>query len=247
MGQNRGKNSAVLTLSAIAIIVIAVAALVIYYNSKVQYTTITTQGVADEKVMPDEVVIYFSATATNDSASAARDKVGKINDDLMTALVKLGIERKDIESGQYSISPNYVWDVEAQTQKTRGYMATQQIKVTTKDIDNAGKYIDAGVDAGALVSYVNFELNTSNQNAVKARLLAAAATDARVKADSIASGLGKAVFDIESVTTSDYNYYPIRAYDMAVSSSEGKSVPATDLVPQQLEISAQVQVVFKIK
>jgi uncharacterized protein YggE len=73
--------------------------------------------------------------------------------------------------------------------------------VTTEDFSNVGNVIDAAVDAGALVSYINFELSVERSNEYKMLVMTNASLDAKQKAEAIASGLGKTVGRLVSITT----------------------------------------------
>ncbi|PIN89714.1 hypothetical protein COU61_03000 [Candidatus Pacearchaeota archaeon CG10_big_fil_rev_8_21_14_0_10_35_13] len=117
-----------------------------------------------------------------------------------------------------------------------------------------GDAVDAGINAGALVNYISFELSDKLRNSLKADALKLASEDARNKADAVAEGLGKRIGDIVSVSANDFNYRPWLAYE----SSPAKSVSdngaeamviagGTDIVPSSRDVSAQVSVTFKLK
>ena len=110
--------------------------------------------------------------------------------------------------------------------------------------------IDAGVDAGASIGYINFELSQEKQNEYKAQALKQAAEDAKIKAESIAEGLGKSIGSIYSISSSDFDYYPWRIYEATASSEAGVAEAkqaATDIQPGEKDITARVSVVFKLK
>ena len=112
-----------------------------------------------------------------------------------------------------------------------------------------GDTIDAGVNAGAGISYINFELSQDLQNRYKAEALKKATYDARVKAEGIASGLRKSLGKVVSVSSSEFKYYPWEVYrnaDMAVGAEQAKQA-TTSIAPGEQEISGQVSVVFALK
>ena len=132
------------------------------------------------------------------------------------------------------------------------YKATHSIKVQldSNKMDDAGTVIDIGVDNGALVSYINFELSLTKQNELKAQALNQATQDARIKAESIASGLGKNLGAVVSVSDSSFDYYPWPIYrnDVAYGTgiAEAKEAISTNINPGQQEVSARVSVTYKI-
>jgi len=242
---NINKNTTIII--SIGIIAILILLLFLLYPKiyKSEKTTITTQGSAQMKVMPDSMVIFLYTQVVNESAETAKNRNSEIVDATIKALLNLGINRSDIETEQFSIFPNYNWT--EGTQEIIGYTVSQNIKVNLENFDLAGKVIDAAVNAGALVSYINFELSLKKQNELKEDLLSEATKDARIKADSIASGLGKRIINVVSVSTSDYGYYPIPIFRAEPGIELVKVKEAvTDITPKKLELNAQVSVTFEI-
>ncbi len=112
----------------------------------------------------------------------------------------------------------------------------------------AGEVIDAGVDKGAKVSYINFELSIAEQNKYKAQALELATQDAKTKAEAIASGLGKKLGKVVSVSSSDWGYSPWSLYraDVMTESAEEAKSAVTDIQPGEQSVTASVSVVYKI-
>jgi uncharacterized protein YggE len=170
-------------------------------------------------------------------------------DNVLTSIIKLGFERKDIATENFNVYPDYSYY--SSSSSVKGYTATHSIKVemSADKFDEIGNVIDAGVDNGALISYINFELSLEKQNEYKAEALKQAGEDARNKAEATAAGLGKKVGNLVSVLTSDFNYYPWQIYRndiMAVGASEAK-MATTSIQPGQETVSAQITAVFKIR
>ncbi len=214
--------------------------------------TVSANGQATVKTTPDVVSVYFNVEAKGANATEAKDKNAEIVDELITALVKKGFERKQIETQNFNVYPNTQW-INGQS-VTSGFIATHSIRVelSTDDSDKIGDVIDAGVDAGAQISYINFELSQALQNQYKAQALNLATQDARTKAEAIASGLGKKLGRIVSTSTSDFNYSPWRLYDSAATASNGMEaaatakLAATSIQPGQQEVYGSVSVVYKL-
>lgn len=233
-------------LSVLAGIVIAglIFGSVYLYQQMKGEATVTATGNYETKVAPDEASVDLQIQTKGNTAEEAKNKNAKIYDDVLTGLIKAGVEMTDMETENYNIYPEYNWS--SGYQQIIGYTATSSIKVTTKDFKSVGTIIDAGVDNGATVSYINFELSIENSNEYKSLVLANASMDAKNKATSIASGLGKKVGGIVSITTSDYNYYPYPLYKAEESGSSDVRTVATNIQPKNLDISASVTVVYKI-
>ena len=230
------------------IIILAVAALIVFLSLK-QGTPITTSGQATLKATPDIVSIYFNIETNGSDASEAKDKNAVIVDNVITDLLKKGIKRENISTESFNIYPDYYWTEKGQ--QSNGYRAVHVLKVQldSSKMDDAGEVIDIGVDDGALISYINFELSLKKQNELKAQALKQATEDARIKAESIASGLGKRLGGVMAVSDSSFDYYPWAIYRndaMMVGASGAKEAISTNINPGQQDISARVTVTYKI-
>jgi len=212
--------------------------------------TVSVDGVSNIKATPDLVSIYFNAQTSGNTSKEANDNNAEMVDEIITALIKQGFERKDIQTESFNIYEDFDWIKNKQVSK--GYIATHQLKVElpTNEASKIGDVIDAGVDAGALLNYINFELSTAKQNEYKAQALKEASEDAKLKAESIASGLGKKVGDLVSISTSNFNYNPWPVYSNAGGIMMDEVAMAkqatTSIQPSDQDIDAQVSAVFKI-
>lgn len=212
--------------------------------------TVNVDGISNIKATPDLVSIYFSAETNGSTAKEAKDKNSEMIDAITTALIKQGFEKKDIQTESFNIYEDFIWIKDKQVSK--GYKATHQIKIelSTNEASKIGEVIDAGVDAGATLNYINFELSTEKQNEYKALALKQAAEDARIKAESLASGLGKKVGKFVSISTSNFNYNPWPVYSnrggVIMDEVAMAKQATTDIQPSDQDINAQVSVVFKL-
>lgn len=214
--------------------------------------TMTMAGTSSLKVTPDIVSVYFNVETNGSTASEAKDANSEIVDRLTFALIKMGFDNEDIETLSFQIYEDNRW--ERDKMKSYGYKATHQIRVVldsaaAKDI---GEVIDAGVDAGAMLSYINFELSSKKQNEYKALALKEAGIDSRTKAEATAEGLGMEITKVVSVSTSEFGYSPWNiyrstgVYDVAEEAVQAKAA-TTSIQPGEQEVSGYVSVVYAMK
>jgi len=222
----------------------------IYLMMNANSNTVSVQGESSIKVTPDVVTVYFNVETSGTSAQEAKDANSAIIDKLTTNIVKLGFSGKDVQTQSFYIGEDLRW--ENGKQVNYGFKATHQIKVElpSNEASKISQVIDAGVDAGALLQYINFELSTEKQNEYKAQALTEASQDAKTKAEAIASGLGKRVGRLVSVSTSNYDYRPWNIYTanaggMAMDVAEAK-VATNNIQPGSQEVSGYVSAVYKI-
>jgi len=213
--------------------------------------TISVSGNSLVKVTPDIVTIYFNVETNGTTSKEANDANSVVVDNLITALVKQGFERKDIQTQGFNIYEDIRW--ENNKQKSYGYKASHQIKVelSTAQTDKIGEVIDAGVNAGALLQWINFELSTDKQNEYKAQALKEAGQDAKNKAQAIAEGLDKRLGDIVSISTNNWDYRPWNLYTASsggmIEDAAMAKTAATNIVPSTQEITGYLSVVYKLR
>ena len=207
--------------------------------------TISVAGMATIDVLPDIVGIYFSVDTQGATANEAGDRNTAIVQDLTQALAALGFNEEDIKTQSYNIYPEYNYP----SGTIKGYRATHSLRVEVPANQSAriGSVVDAGLDAGAGLGYLNFELSQENQNTYKAEAMKLAAQDATAKAEGVAEGLNKNLGSLVSVTINDYGYVPWLAYDASGAESSVVREAATSIVPTEQQISASVTAIFKIR
>ena len=239
------KNNALLIT-----LIIVIGALILGYGLMDKFPstnekTLTSQGTSLIKSMPDEASVYINIETLDSSSDLSKTKNDEISKKVNDALKLLLVDK--VETSQYNIYEDF--DYSQGERKSRGFKTTNILKVTVNDFSKIGKVIDSSVSAGATgISSVNFELSQARQNELKKQALEQASNDARLKAESIASGLNSKVTDIVSVSTSDFNYRPYPLYVMAEGAPLKSSTDiGTSISPQELEVTANVNVVFKLK
>ncbi|MFH0711830.1 MAG: SIMPL domain-containing protein [archaeon] len=240
-------NSVVITGMIVgAILVVALLGFYVF-SEGVSEQTVVSNGIAEVKVVPDLVSVYFSVETSGGSAKVAKDANAEIVDAVVTALVKEGFAREDIVTENFNVYEDFDWTSGQRISK--GFKATHSIKVELSTDGEIGDVIDAGIDSGAMLSYINFELSRELENRYKAEALKLAAQDARIKAEAIAGGLGAKLGDVVSTSSSDFDYYPWLAYDSA--SVGGESVRGakveTEIQVGERTIQGRVSVTYELK
>jgi uncharacterized protein len=217
-------------------------------------TTVSTSGMATVKVNPDKftvtVGVETNGTTAQEAASANADLIAKV----IAALKGLGIAENEISTSSYSVFPVYEFRESTEPcimiyppppgcgpkQEITGYKASNSISVTlnaTGQVD-AGKVIDAAVDAGAnTVSGAFYFLSTEKQEQVRDELVADAIASARHRADIAAEAVGMEVSGVKSINLNDV-YFPVFSRAEAAD---------TQILPGQLEVSMSVSVTYFVQ
>jgi len=236
----------IISFTVILLFLISIFSFSSFTSSK---KVINSNGYAEISVMPDLVTINFNIQTKGNTTKEANEKNKEILSSFVKNIVKQGFKESDIKTIDYSIYPEYEWS--DKERKQTGYTATQRIKIEipSNDSKKISSIIDAGVNAGASLSYINFELTPEKQNEYKAQAIKLASQDARQKAEAMAEGLNKRIGDLISVSNSNFNYSPWLAYSAKDSSgSLGSGVEiARNINPTDKKITASVSASFEIK
>ncbi len=209
---------------------------------------ITVTGTSQFKVAPNEATVYLQVETNATTAKEAQDQNSRIMDAMQNALLRAGLDSRDMESMYYNVYPNTYWDYEKNRQVEAGYKVSHSLKITTEDINKVGTYIQVGVDAGATgVNSISFELGKDAEKDAKNEALKRAVEDAKSKAQALAEGIDKRLGKVVSVTINEYYAYPVMRGAVAMAESAGGKAVPPPISPQELDVSASVQVVFAIE
>jgi uncharacterized protein len=246
------EKSVQITVIIAVVVILLVVIGIIYLKPSSTTDTFQVSGQATSKVSPDLITIYFSADTKGATSKIAEDANSEIVSKLQENVVALGFEESGLTTESYNIYPDYNYDYSKGTQTLIGYRATHSLKIElpSSQKDNVGSLIDAGTNAGAGISYINFELSPALQQSTKTQAIKDASEDARVKAEALAAGFNKKLGKLVSVSLDQYNYYPWNIYaasDSRVTSggAEAKAAVAT-ITPSNQEVSASVVAVYKL-
>lgn len=163
--------------------------------------TITMTGHGEMRAAPDLVTI--NAGVTTDAATAAAAlaaNTSKMNG-VFSALEKMGVPRKNIQTVNFSVSPQYSSNRGADNSAPHltGYRVTNQVSLRLDDVAGLGKALDALVSAGAnQMNGVNFAIKDPEPLLQKAR--AQAVADARQRAQTYAQAAGVTLGPVMSIS-----------------------------------------------
>lgn len=221
----------------------------IYNTGQENLNLLSVSSTAEKDYSPDQVEINLSIVTLDSQAKISQQENAKISDRVITALKQAGVSSSQIETTNYRVTQHYEWDGVLRRNVSRGYQTSNTIKLTLNDLTKTGSVIDVAVNAGAnQVSGIRFVLSDELKKQAENEVLREASKLAKIKAQNIASGLGISVGKVYNVSESSQFYTPYfrsaEMYDMAVGYEE--SMPSTPINPEDIKISATVNVKFEI-
>jgi len=214
-----------------------------YGQAEQQAKTISVTGTGVAKAKPDRAVISLSVVTQADTAEKAVSENADKMDRVVRAVRTMGILENQTETSAYSLSP--VWEYPKEdSPRIVGYMCSNMIRVTVKDLNKVGGIIDAAVAAGAnQVSSLQFTISEEAMRQLELEALSLAVKDAASKASTIATAAGITLIGPVSISLSGYSPY-VRSY--AFESIAG-SVSTPILSPEEVSVTVSVSAVFEFK
>ena len=161
-------------------------------------SVLSVEGRGNAAASPDCASVSIGVTTHGQDVSAAQAENTERARSIIAGLKMLGIDAKDIQTGNYSFRPTYNYS-ENRTHEIDGYTVDNTVIVRIRNIDLTGRVIDTALAHGA--NQINsLEFMVSDSKALRKEALLAAIRDAREKADIIASGLGRRITGIQHVS-----------------------------------------------
>jgi len=188
---------------------------------------VTGEGSVD--IAPDMAVLTLTVTRQAETARAALDANSNAMTEVHKAMLKSGIEKRDMQTSGFSIQPNYVYPVprnssEREPPRIAGYTVRNSLTVRIRDIDAVGTILDQsvslGVNDGGNIAFTN-----ADPTAAIAEARARAVHDAIARADTLAEAAGVKKGRLLEISEQSYNPRPVPMVEMAMSRAADAAAP----------------------
>lgn len=221
--------------------------------------TINVSGYGEAFGAPDIATFTFTVSSEKSTVAAAQaEATDKVNA-TVKYLTDGGIDKKDIQTTDYSVYPQYDYQTIAcqagvycpgGKQVLRGYQVRQTTTVKVRDTAKAGDLLTGvGTKGATEVSSLTFTFDDPNklQNDARGKAIA----DAKDKADELAKELGVRIVRVVSFNENGGGYpSPLYARDMAYGTgavaNESKAV-APEISIGQNKVTSNVSVTYEIR
>jgi uncharacterized protein len=151
--------------------------------------TVTASGEGRVEVAPDIAWLSFGVSARQPTVAAARDEVARGVASLITLARQQGLKDEHIATAALSVSPEFDWHPETRERRLLGYVVSRQVTLRLANLAKLGELTEQALGLGVTdASPANFD--TSRRAELEAEALAAAARDARSRAEVMAKALG---------------------------------------------------------
>lgn len=205
--------------------------------------TISVSGTGSVVISPDIADLRLGVTITAKTVKDARAGNARAMTAVIASLKKLGIADKDIQTTILSLQPVYDYSSNSSAPRLTGYILSNAIAVTIRDLDKVGDAIDGALAAGATtMDGVTFRV--ADQAAAEKQAREAAMAEAKAKAQTLASAAGVTIKGVASISET-VAPVPYPVYYGAMAGAATRDV-ATPVQPGTNEVSVTVAVVYVI-
>jgi uncharacterized protein len=202
-----------------------------------QSHTISVTGAGTAYGAPDIATAQIGVqTRDPDAVKATGANTTKMTA-IITALKAQGIQEKDIQTTNFSVSAQQDVDASGQPKGTMTFIVENTVNITVRDLSKVGEVLSASVDAGANNIY-GVSYSVADQSGLEAKARDQAMADAKARATQLAKDAGTTldgpITISETMNNGPIPYFAARGAAVAPSSAP---VPV-----QSGQISVQIQV-----
>jgi uncharacterized protein YggE len=210
-----------------------------------QNVGIWVTGTGKITVVPDIAVINLGVYVQMDTLEAAQAQAAQSMEAIMAVLTGHSIDKKDIQTSNYSVSPVWSWTENGQ-RVLEGYSVSNTVTVKVRDTDDTGSLIDDVVAAGGEYTVINgISFTVDDTEAYYTQARAKAIANAKAKATQIAELTGVTLGEPTYIVDNSGNYgsiYYYPAYDTVKAAGES----VTSISTGEVEILVSIQIVYDI-
>ncbi len=209
--------------------------------------TITATGDGRASGTPDLLTVTIGVQTTG---ATAREVLTTNSTEAAALIAKMeadGVQTKDIQTAQLSLSPVYADPSPNQPPRLTGYTATDTVSVRIRHLDKAGAILDDAAAAGGSdtqIQSVGYSVEDTGPLLVSAHADAVSRAEAEAKAMAAAAGV--ALGPLRAVTDASQPQVVPYAQSMGAASA---AAPSSVPVPVQAgteEVTAEVTVSYDV-
>ena len=202
--------------------------------------TLSVSGYGEVFIAPDIAYINIGVQTRSETVKDALSINNAQAKAIADALMKLGVEAKDIQTSSFNVYPLQEYGPAGEVLRNL-YVVDNIVYVTVRDLQKLGDILDQVVQSGAnTINSISFDIQDKVAAQAKARELAIA--DARKQAEEIAAAAGIKLGDITNISVYG-NYTPMPTYE-GKGGNFAASVPVS---AGQLMMTMTASITYEIK
>jgi uncharacterized protein YggE len=206
---------------------------------------ITVTGSGTVSGTPDALKLAMGIQATRPNVTAALDDANAAATKVQASLKRHGVPEKDLQTSGLSIQAQYNYDNNKQT--LTGYLVSENLTATLRDLKTAGATISAATSSGGDASRVDsVTLDLTDTSSLVSKAREAAFKQAKDKATQYARVAGVSLRDVVSISETTTTAPPLRAEAGKVPMDSVAASSPVPIQPGSQDVVVEVTVVFGI-
>jgi uncharacterized protein YggE len=211
---------------------------------------LTVRGDAELHKPADQLRMQVGVVTEDPEPTAALSRNSKQIQDVIKALEKAGLTRQEYETGRFSVRPIYERrprNAGADWQpRITNYEVTNSLAITTRNLELAGKLIEAANEAGAnTIDSIIFDL--ANPRTHRGEAIATATTNARSDAGILARAADLRLVRIIAISLDEAGWRPPVAKMARAGMAMAEAGVTPPIAPGDVTVRASVTIVYEIE
>ena len=214
------------------------------FAAETKSPTLSVNGEGIVEAAPDRAAISIGVVTQDKDAARAQSANAKAAQDVINSIVALGVERKNINTSDYSFRPTYRQEANRQSILS-GYEVRNTVHVMLDDLELVGKVIDTALNHGAN-NIDSLDFGIKNRKKLQDEALVLAIRDARQRADLVAHELGKTITGVQDISINLGGVGAMRMNKMYAMAAMADMDSATPIEAGTLSCSASVHIIYTL-
>jgi uncharacterized protein YggE len=208
--------------------------------------TVTVTGTGKAKLTPDRysfnVGVQTIATTVDDAVRENNDRAASV----IAALKKAGATASEISTSNFTIFPQQDYQ-QGKLPRITGYQVNNTVTVTRDKIGDAGKLLQAALNAGVNTSS-GLQFLVSDPSRGRDEGLRAAFADAKAKATTLAQAAGRAIGKALTISEGvEPSRPPVVYQTMAMAAGRAAATEEVPVESGTQEVSYTITVTFELR
>lgn len=204
---------------------------------------ITVDGVGKVSGVPDIATVSMGIDTKGDTVAVAQQQNTDAMNALIAAVVALDVSKDDIQTSNYNVYENTVYDPDSGETSSDGWTVSQSLSIKVRDTSKISAVLDAAGKNGATNIYgPNFTIDDTSNLKNEAREEAIA--DATEKAEVLSETLGVRLERVVGYSEWSDSGYPMPYYSADLAAGMGGA--SIEVLPGTDEVTLNVSITFKL-
>lgn len=221
------------------------------FGARAEDRLIVVNGVGEKGLDPNMVNVTVEVWSKSSTAKQAQQLAATQFKNVKKSFDDFKLKKEDIQTDNYSLSPEYEYDQKTRQNKMTGFRVSQTLSVTLRKVEDTGNFIDALVsdkksnDAGVNVNSIAWD--SDKRQATETATLADAVRAAKTKAEEIAKAAGVKIKGVARISHNTSSSGPRPAMrDLGGMMKMAAESASTEVAAGQIKVRVEVIAEYEI-